>query len=283
MDIHSISPNGKAAIAYASKLNWSVFPLHTPEGRLCSCHNPKCQSTGKHPRTQNGLKSASTNLNVINGWWKKWPEANIGIATGKESGFVALDVDPRHGGEDSLSILINQYGPFPETIQAITGGGGSHLLFKNPGHVRNRTNILPGLDVRGEGGYIVVAPSLHASGKRYEWQLSSRPLGVPLSDMPEWLLQMTVEPIKGKTAKKTDDYWVKIIQGVGEGERNMSAASLAGYLLRHGIAAPIVFELMLLWNERNNPPESIKVIESTFHSILKRELKRLKGGKGRES
>ena len=101
--------------------------------------------------------------------------------------------------------------------------------------------------------------------------------------MPEWLLKLIVEPTQDKSAKKPDSYWVNIIRGVGEGERNMSATSLAGYLLRRGISAPIVYELMLLWNERNNPPESIKVIETTFHSILKRELKRLKGGKERES
>lgn len=274
---YDISQNGKAALAYATKLNWSVFPLHTPNGKFCSCNNSNCQSAGKHPRTKNGLKAASTNLNLISEWWKKWPEANIAIATGQESGFVVLDVDPRHGGEESLDFLINQYGLIPNTIEAITGGGGRHILFKNPGHVKNRTNILPGLDVRGEGGYIVVTPSVHACGKRYEWELSCRPLEVPLSDMPEWLLQMIVEPVQDKHAKKPDNYWVKIIQGVGEGERNMSAASLAGYLLGHGIAAPIAYELMLLWNERNDPPESIKVIETTFHSILKKELKRLKG------
>ncbi|MDQ0221364.1 bifunctional DNA primase/polymerase [Peribacillus cavernae] len=214
---YRVSPNGKVALAYASKLNWSVFPLHTPKGKLCSCYNPNCKSTGKHPRTKNGLKSASTNLDVINGWWKKWPDANIAIATGQQSGFVVLDIDPRHGGEDSLNLLINQYGPLPETIQAITGEGGRHILFKNPGYVRNRTNILPGLDVRGEGGYIVVAPSLHACGKRYEWELSSRPLSVALYYMPDWLLQMIVDPVVEKPAKKPDDYWIKIIQGVGEG------------------------------------------------------------------
>nr|WP_255648035.1 bifunctional DNA primase/polymerase [Pseudalkalibacillus hwajinpoensis] len=271
-----MSLNGEAAIAYARKLNWAVFPLHTPNGYFCSCHNSNCQSSGKHPRIKNGLRAASTNCGEINKWWQKWPDANIAIATGKKSGFIVLDVDPRHGGDDSLNQLINKHAPFPNTIEAITGGGGRHILFKDPGHVKNRTNILPGLDIRGEGGYIAVAPSLHVSGKKYEWELSSRPLDVPLSDMPEWLLKMIVEPLHGKP-KKPDDYWIQLIQGVSEGERNMSAASLAGYLLRHGIPSQIVYELMLLWNERNNPPESIKVIESTFHSILKRELERLRG------
>ncbi|MDR7239651.1 bifunctional DNA primase/polymerase [Neobacillus drentensis] len=283
MNNSSLSPNRKAALAYASKLNWAVFPLHTPNNKYCSCKNPNCQSPGKHPRTKNGLKAATTNLALIDEWWKRWPDANIGVATGKDSGFVVLDVDPRHGGQNSLELLINQYGPLPNTIEAITGGYGCHILFKNPGQVRNRTNILPGLDVRGEGGYIVVAPSLHACGKRYEWELSSKQLKVTLSDLPEWLLRMIAEPVKDKPVRKPDNYWVNIIQGVGEGERNMSAASLAGYLLGHGIAAPMAYELMLLWNDRNDPPESIEVIETTFNSILKRDLKRLKGGEVRES
>lgn len=279
MGTPNLSTNGKAALAYAKKLSWSVFPIHTPSGKFCSCHNPNCKSVGKHPRTKNGLKAASTNHEVINEWWKMWPDANIAIATGKESGFVVLDVDPRHGGEDSLDLLINQYGPLPNTIEAITGGGGRHILFKSPGQIKNRTNILPGLDIRGEGGYIVVSPSLHSYGKKYEWELSSRPLEASLSDIPEWLLQMIVEPmpLKDSPTKKADNYWIRIIQGVGEGERNMSAASFIGYLLRHGIAAPIVYELTLLWNERNNPPESIKVMEVIFHSILNKELERLKG------
>lgn len=271
-----ISPNGKAAIAYSSKLKWSVFPLHTPSGSFCSCNNKNCESPGKHPRTFNGLKSASTSLDVISNWWSKWPNANIGVATGERSGFVVLDIDPRHGGEQSFNLLINRYGSLPYTMEALTGGGGRHILFKYPGLIKNRTNILPGLDVRGEGGYIVAAPSLHVYGNRYEWKFTSRPLNDQLAEIPEWLLQLM--RVSKQFKKKPDDHWIRILQGVGEGERNMSAASFGGYLLRHGIAAPIIFELMLLWNERNTPPESIEVIERTFHSILKRDLERLKRG-----
>ncbi|MFP3886786.1 bifunctional DNA primase/polymerase [Priestia filamentosa] len=282
MNTLKMSPNGNAAIAYASKLNWSVFPLHTPLYNGCSCRNPNCNSIGKHPRTLNGLNDATTNLDVIIKWWKQWPEANIGVVTGKVSGFVVIDVDPRHGGDDSLSLLISKYSKFPNTIEAITGSGGKHILFNRSGYVKNRTNILPGLDVRGDGGYIVVPPSLHQSGKKYEWELSSRPLEVPMAEVPNWLLQIITNPFK-RSKRRPDSYWVKVIQGVGEGERNTSAASLAGYLLRHGISAPVAYELMLLWNERNNPPESVDVIETTFHSILNAELKRLRGGRKFES
>ncbi|MGC9935238.1 bifunctional DNA primase/polymerase [Priestia aryabhattai] len=273
----NMSPNGKAAQAYASKLKWAVFPLHTPEGNRCSCHNRNCKSIGKHPRVKNGVKEATTSLDIINKWWRKWPEANIGIATGKPNGFITLDIDPRHGGDDSLNNLVDQYASLPETIEAVTGGGGRHILFKSQGQIKNRTNIVPGVDVRGDGGYIVGSPSLHISGNRYEWELSSRPLEVPLESMPEWLLKMIAEPEQDKSIKKSERYWLEILQGVGEGERNMTAASFAGYLLRHGITAPVTFELMILWNERNEPPHSIDELELTFHSILSRETKRLRG------
>jgi Bifunctional DNA primase/polymerase, N-terminal/Primase C terminal 1 (PriCT-1) len=275
----NISLNGKAALTYASKLKWAVFPLHTPLNKRCTCNNPNCKSVGKHPRVKNGLKAATTNINVIMNWWKQWPEANIGIATGELSGFIALDIDPRHGGDESLLKLKKQYSHLPCTVEAVTGGGGYHILFKNPGQIKNRTNILPGLDVRGEGGYIVGPPSLHISGNKYEWELSCRPLEVPLENMPLWLLNLVADPIWNKQIKRSDGYWIKVIQGVGEGERNVTAASLAGYLLRHGIAAPIAFELMILWNERNAPPQTIEELESTFHSILVKEIKRLRGGK----
>ncbi|WP_052158762.1 bifunctional DNA primase/polymerase [Halobacillus sp. BBL2006] len=278
MNTSVMSRNGKAAQAYASKLGWAVFPLHTPIDKSCSCNNPNCKSIGKHPRIKNGLKAATTKIDIIRTWWGQWPSANIGVVTGGGSGFVALDVDPRHGGNDSLRKLNEKYGQFPATIEAITGGGGSHILFKHSGYIKNRTNILPGLDIRGDGGYIVVSPSLHLSGNKYEWELSSRPLEVQLTEMPDWLLQKITES-EQKQKRKPDVYWLEVIQGVGEGERNTSAASLAGYLLRHGISAPVAYELMLLWNERNNPPESVEVIETTFHSILNAELKRLRGGR----
>ena len=277
-----MSRNGKAAQAYASKLGWAVFPLHTPIDKGCSCNNPNCKSIGKHPRIKNGLNAATTKLDIIRKWWEQWPSANIGVVTGRVSGFVALDVDPRHGGDDSLRMLNEKYGHLPDTIEAITGGGGRHILFKHAGYIKNRTNILPGLDIRGDGGYIAVSPSLHLSGNNYEWEFSSRPLEVPLAEMPDWLLQKITEPIQRKK-RKPDSYWLEVIQGVGEGERNTSAASLAGYLLRHGISAPVAYELMILWNERNSPPESVEVIETTFHSILNAELKRLRGDRELES
>lgn len=156
------------ALEYANR-GWPVIPLHTPVEGGCSCSKSDCNSIGKHPRTKNGLKNATTDEKQIRAWWKRWPAANIGILTGAASGFIVLDVD--HGGEKTLDELQRQNGPFPKTMESITGGGGMHILFAHPGgKIRNKVRFAEGLDIRGDGGYIVAPPSLHKSGKRYEWR-----------------------------------------------------------------------------------------------------------------
>lgn len=184
------------ALAYAAR-GWRVIALHTPQpDGSCSCGKSTCDSIGKHPRWDaqllpSGLKSATTDPGIIQVWWSLWPDANIGITTGAGSDFWALDIDPRHGGDLSLEQLIAQHGTLPETIEASTGSGGSHLLFSRPAvGIRNRASFAPGLDTRGDGGYIVVAPSLHASGQRYQWRVS--PDDAPLADAPQWLLDLVI-------------------------------------------------------------------------------------------
>ena len=158
-----------AALSYAAR-GWHVFPLHTWRDGRCSCRRSACDSPAKHPRTTHGLKEASIDPPTIRAWWSRWPDANIGIATGAVSGFFALDIDPRHGGPASLEAWEREHGPLPRTLESETGGGGSHKLFLHPGFpVKNRTNFAPGIDVRGDGGYIDAPPSLHCSGGRYRW------------------------------------------------------------------------------------------------------------------
>ena len=178
----------EAALAYARR-GWPVFPLHHADAhRGCSCIDAlKCRSPGKHPRTRKGLKDATTDAAQIRRWWQLYPLANVGLAMGRKSGLVALDVDPRSGGDASLCELLERYGELPNTLESITGGGGSHLFFAHPGVTfKNSSSVLgEGLDVKTDGGYVVAAPSLHASGKRYEWRTRRSP-----SSMPGWLLKL---------------------------------------------------------------------------------------------
>lgn len=173
-------------------LGWPVLPLHhITRDKTCSCGDGDCASPGKHPRLHNGVKGASIDKDQARRWWAEWPEANVGVATGPQAGFWALDVDPRHLGDESLSAIEQEFGALPDTAIQLTGGGGFHYLFRYASAtVKNRTGVFPGVDVRGAGGYICVEPSNHVSGGAYAWEGSSDPTeGHRIMDAPEWLLE----------------------------------------------------------------------------------------------
>lgn len=189
------STNFEIALSYARK-GWRVFPLHwaLANGK-CSCRWDTCKSVGKHPLTKSGCKDATISEEQLSLWFNKWPEANIGIATGHESGLAVLDVDPRHDGDNSLRSLERQFAPLPKTVCALTGGGGQHFFFIYPETtVKNAADILPGLDFRGDGGYVVAPPSMHQSGRSYQWDSDGDPDEVELSPIPPWLLNLLSKP-----------------------------------------------------------------------------------------
>lgn len=175
-----------------ARRGFRVFPLATAVNGVCSCgKGAACKNAGKHPLITGWVKDATTDEAQIRRWWHHWGTANIGLATGSESGVVVLDVDPEHGGEASLLALP----PLPETVESLTGGGGRHLLFRHPGvEIRNKQSWAeyPGLDVRGDGGYIVAPGSVHRSGREYEWEVMSHPDDVELAELPDWLREMLV-------------------------------------------------------------------------------------------
>src|SRR5207244_5146537 len=128
----------EAALGYAA-CGWRVFPLHAPRVGGCTCRRRDCDRPAKHPRTEHGLHDATVDSAVVRRWWAQWPEANVGVVTGTASGFWVLDVDVHHGGDDSLADLEHRHDALPETVHALTGGGGRHLLFAHPGvRVPNR-------------------------------------------------------------------------------------------------------------------------------------------------
>ena len=148
------------ALYYASR-GWPVLPLYSVEGGCCTCGDATCRSPGKHPRTQHGVKDASANSWQIHRWWKWWPNANVGIATGVPSGLVVFDIDPRNGGDVSYEQLRKEYpAAFAELLEVRTGSGGTHLYFECRSPTPSRANIRPGIDVKADGGYVVAPPSL---------------------------------------------------------------------------------------------------------------------------
>ncbi|AGZ39511.1 bifunctional DNA primase/polymerase [Actinoplanes friuliensis] len=153
----------ESALAYA-RHGIPVLPVHTPAADgSCSCGRPDCARPGKHPRLRHGLTEASTDPRRIELWWERWPDANVGLRTGIV--MDVADVDSP-GGWHGLRQLLG--GAVPPGPQVRTGGGGWHFWFAPLGH-GNRVHLLPGLDWRGTGGYVIAPPSRHAHGTSYYW------------------------------------------------------------------------------------------------------------------
>jgi putative DNA primase/helicase len=193
------------------------------------------------------VKDATTDEATIRQWWQQWPDANSGIATGAVSGLVVLDVDPRHGGEESLQQLIDAHnGDFPETVTSLTGGGGGHFYFASPGVlVRNRVGLMPGLDIRGDGGYVVAPPSLHVSGQLYVWEPSAHPANTPIALLPPGLLTH----IQAPTASPDMVQDVNSRPLIPEGQRHNTLLSLAGTMRRRGFSDEAIAAALLITNE----------------------------------
>lgn len=184
---------------------------------------------------------------MLTGWFDNYPDANIGIACGKRSGVVVLDIDKEHGGYESLTALVLKYGKLPETPVSVTGSGGEHVFFKHPGiEIRNSAGKLgPGLDIRGDGGYVVAPPSLHPNGNTYEWRV--KPSETPLAEMPEWMMELL---------KEAQPVQVKQEGGkVVEGGRNEYLTKMAGAMRRKGFSADAIFSALQIDNrEKCAPP-----------------------------
>lgn len=203
-----------AALAYAAR-GWLVFPLHglRPDGR-CACGHRACGSPGKHPRVA-WMDLATTNADQVRRWWPPGCTDGIGLATGKASGVWVLDIDPRHDGDVSLAEIVRRNSELPETLTSLTGGGGQHYFFAYPTGdevIRNVAGLAEGIDVRGDGGFVVLPPSPHVSGRAYRWEITTE--DTPPVEAPAWLLRAVVRsrrpasaaPLPGKVAVVTSDY-----------------------------------------------------------------------------
>ena len=213
--------NLDAALRYASG-HWAVLPIWEIRDGACACaKKSECGSPGKHPVGSSGVKSATTDETMIRRWWSPGdPELhNIAIACGEASGLLVVDVDPRHGGD------VSDWG-LPNSWRVSTGGGGEHIYFRASGPIRNRTNLRPGVDVKGSNGYVLAPPSNHISGGQYSWLIFDSEGPEPA---PEWLLTAvergSVRP--GDRPALEDDN-----APIMEGERNSSIFKLACSLRR---------------------------------------------------
>lgn len=160
------------ALHYAAR-GWRVFPLHTLREGRCTCSRDCGKNAGKHPRIKAWHEHATTDPAAVERWWRRWPDANIGLTTG--AGVTVLDVDGRAGWEE-LQSLVQRNTTLPQTLTAQTGSG-LHLYFAAVDGVRSSAK--GNLHVRGAGGYVVAPPSAHRSGKTYRWLLDAMPAAAP--------------------------------------------------------------------------------------------------------
>jgi bifunctional DNA primase/polymerase-like protein len=165
-----------AALGYLER-GWAVLPV-APRGKV--------------PLTRHGLKDATTDRDQVERWWARRPDANIGVATGPPSGLLVVDLDG-HEGLGSWARLEARYG-VTLTLEASTGGGGVHLLYGYPADVdlgNSAGRLGEGIDTRARGGYVLVAPSVHPSGRRYAWSGSGE---TPIAPAPPWLVDLLRPP-----------------------------------------------------------------------------------------
>lgn len=201
-----LSELGKSALAYA-KIGLRVFPVKPRDKIPLGAAAP------------HGCLDATLDVDRITAWWSEFPEANVGIACG--NGLVVLDVDAGHGGEDSLEEIEREHGKLPDTPMVLTGGGGQHRYYSTP-TAKNKVGLYPGIDVRGDGGYVLAPPSVHPSGKEYIWELSSRlvpPKAVKVAPAPSWMLAGSKRGEgNGSTVDRIDPD--EVFEGIAAGERH---------------------------------------------------------------
>lgn len=182
------------ATFYVSK-GLKVFPCRSKAEEVIDCYTGEVETLGeKTPLISNGFRGATRFIHIVNRWFSDWPDAAIGLPTGKDAGFFVLDIDNKPGGANGFEWLAEmeaKHGPLPETARVKSPNGGEHVYFKYVEGTRNRGNLGAGADIRSEGGYVVAAGSVMSDGRAYRWAVDTN--GIPdISDAPAWLLDLVV-------------------------------------------------------------------------------------------
>jgi hypothetical protein len=189
----------------------------------------------KRPLIDDWPNKATWDEAQIREWWAKWPNANIGIATGRyrDGYFIVLDFDPRNGGDWYADVGKDV---LPDTWVVHTGGGGRHFYYKTPKLLRG-AKLMAGVDLKGEGGYVVAPPSVHPNGERYGWEVGAGPGEIPLAEVPEWVLRELAG--EGQSAGDSKEgarlsLW-RMPPPIPKGTRHNYLVSLAGALWSAGV------------------------------------------------
>lgn len=245
------------ALHYA-EMGLAVFPL------VCR---------DKVPAVVGGCKVATTERTTIERWWDKNPQYNIGIATGnKSSGLVVIDLDvDKNKGIDGYDVLRdwqNKHGKLPETWQSITGRGGYHYFYKDAIVHSNRVGLYEGVDIRGEGGYIVAPPSVHPNGNIYEWEQGPEEYEIAQVD------NIVNDFLKGEKQRRDSEHKTnfKVPELIPEGKRVDTIVRLIASLRIKGLDDDAIKAAVRVENEKRcNPPLKEKELEKAVFPALKRD------------
>lgn len=254
------------------RLGWSVVPAASPApGGGCDCGRRACPSPGKHPRVPwAAYQSRRASEAELRTWWARWPRASISVVTGAVSGIVVIDVDPAHGGDESLRDL----GDLPDTVTALTGGGGEHLYYRHPGgDVPSRTGWRPGIDIRADGGQVIAPPSAHASGRPYTWEAGRAPWEIELAVLPP---RLAAELASAAVTTSSDwDLERALTTPIPEGARNAELTRIVGGLVARHRDDPItVLALARDVNRRLcQPPLPDDEVDGIVRSIWRRDVR----------
>ena len=246
--------NLKAALYYATKYGWAVFPVKAEE---------------KRPHTPHGCKDAKKDPGAIRAWWKKWPNDSIGIATGSISNLIVIDEDlDDEKGLDGIMAMDawekDNGVKLPDTARAITGRGGAHLYYRYSGKdILNRAGIIDGVDVRGEGGYVVAPPSIHPNGVEYAWE--DDPDDVGIADVDDVVRRFLAT---GAIKESGEKFTLPAI--IDSGTRNSTLYHFACSLQAQGLSDTTIMAAVAEENKlRCVPPIDDDELEMLVGSALK--------------
>lgn len=227
-----------------------------------------------YPRTKKPIpldwtNAATTDIDTIKGWWKDHPNANIGVVCGSKSGdLLIVDIDTKEDGVDgfdSLSAWEKEHGELPETVRSITGRGGSHLLYRINRPLSNRTGVLPGIDIRANGGQIIVPPSVHPNGNSYEWEYD--PSEYQIAEANESVYELAVYGKTKALADQEQSEQFSLPERITAGKRNETLFKSACSLQVRGFSDEAMLEAIRIENKKRcSPPlddeEIGKIVES---------------------
>jgi hypothetical protein len=228
----------------------------------------------KEPAIHGGFHQATTDPDIIRGWWLHQPKFNIGLATGTPPKIFVVDIDGDNG-EAALRALEAEQGAIPATIEVITARG-RHLYFRMPSApiANSAGRVAAGIDVRGTGGYVLAPPSIHPSGRAYAWSVDC---AAAFADAPQWLIDRAASQSSNGAGNGASPLeWRDLVAGgADEGTRDNTVARLAGYLFNRHVDPFVALGLLQSWNATScRPPLPDKDIERICRSVAKKELRK---------